>query len=109
MIRAAHHGPASRLLPGPLAGGLRRPPTWSFVLVAVLAAVLLGALVMTGAGLWSGALTGRAPFGLTVIPALFGGTVIAAALVSPWCHLMPPPASGTAGGPGRAWRAASEG
>lgn len=41
----------------------------------------MAALVLFGVGLRSGVLPGPAPFGLTVVPALFGGLVIAAALL----------------------------
>jgi uncharacterized membrane protein YbhN (UPF0104 family) len=44
--------------------------------------IFMFALVLVGSGLRSGALSGPAPFGLTVIPALFGGFVIAGALVT---------------------------
>jgi len=48
----------------------------------VLYGLFMLALVLVGCGLRSGALPGPAPFGLTVIPALFGGFVIAGALLT---------------------------
>ncbi len=48
---------------------------------AALYAVFMAALVLAGTGLWFGLLAGPAPFGLTVVPALFGGLAIATALV----------------------------
>jgi uncharacterized membrane protein YbhN (UPF0104 family) len=50
-------------------------------LVALYGVYML-ALVLVGAGLRSGLLTGPAPFGLTVIPAVFGTVVIAVALAA---------------------------
>lgn len=47
-----------------------------------LYAVFMGALVLVGTGLRTGVLPGPAPFGVTVLPALFGATVIAGALVT---------------------------
>ncbi|HET8950134.1 MAG TPA: lysylphosphatidylglycerol synthase transmembrane domain-containing protein [Solirubrobacteraceae bacterium] len=47
---------------------------------AALYAVFMAALVLAGAGLRTGVLSGPAPLGLTVVPALFGALVIAAAL-----------------------------
>jgi uncharacterized membrane protein YbhN (UPF0104 family) len=44
--------------------------------------VYMAALVLVGTGLRTGALPGPAPFGLTVVPALFGGFVIAGALLT---------------------------
>jgi len=55
-------------------------------LVALYAVYML-ALVLGGTGLRTGVLPGSAPFGLTVIPALFGGGVIVAALA---LSLVPP-------------------
>ena len=49
---------------------------------AVLPAIFMAALVLVGTGLWTGLLSGPAPFGLTVVPALFGGLVIASALLT---------------------------
>jgi putative heme transporter len=49
---------------------------------AALYGVYMLALVLVGAGLRSGLLTGPAPFALTVVPAVFGGTVIAVALAT---------------------------
>ena len=49
---------------------------------AALYSVYMLALVVVGLGLYSGLLPGPAPFGLTVVPALFGGFVIAAALAT---------------------------
>jgi uncharacterized membrane protein YbhN (UPF0104 family) len=48
---------------------------------AALYGIFMGALVLAGTGLWTGLLAGPAPFGLTVVPALFAGAVIAAALM----------------------------
>lgn len=45
-----------------------------------LYAVFMAALVLAGVGLRTGVLSGSAPFGLTVVPALFGGSVIVIAL-----------------------------
>jgi uncharacterized protein (TIRG00374 family) len=47
-----------------------------------LYAVYMAALVIFGIGLRTGIMEGRAPFGLTVVPALLAGVVIAAALLS---------------------------
>jgi uncharacterized membrane protein YbhN (UPF0104 family) len=47
----------------------------------VLYAIFMAALVLAGMGLWTGLLSGPAPSGLTVVPALFGGLVIASALL----------------------------
>ncbi len=44
--------------------------------------IFMAALVLVGTGLRTGVLAGSAPFGLTVVPALFGGFVIAAALLT---------------------------
>jgi uncharacterized protein (TIRG00374 family) len=49
--------------------------------LALLYAVFMAALVVGGLGLRSGVLPGQAPFGLTVVPAIFGGLVIVAALL----------------------------
>jgi putative heme transporter len=46
----------------------------------LLYAVFMGALVIAGLGLSAGWFAGPAPFGLTVVPALFAATVIVAAL-----------------------------
>jgi putative heme transporter len=46
----------------------------------VLYSVFMAALVAGGLGLRTGVLPGPAPFGLTVVPAAFGGTAIVAAL-----------------------------
>ena len=48
----------------------------------VLYAIFMAALLVVGAGLRTGALAGPAPFGLTVIPALFGAGVIAVGLLT---------------------------
>ncbi|HET8953236.1 MAG TPA: YbhN family protein [Solirubrobacteraceae bacterium] len=48
---------------------------------AALYAVFMAALVLAGSGLHTGLLGGPAPFGLTVVPALFGALVIVGALV----------------------------
>jgi uncharacterized membrane protein YbhN (UPF0104 family) len=50
--------------------------------LAALYAVYMAALVVAGLGLHAGVLPGPAPFALTVVPAVFGATVIAAALVA---------------------------
>ena len=47
-----------------------------------LYSVYMLALVLVGLGLRLGLLPGPAPFGLTVVPAIFGGVVIAGALVT---------------------------
>jgi uncharacterized membrane protein YbhN (UPF0104 family) len=47
----------------------------------LLYAVFMGALVIGGLGLRTGVLAGPAPFGLTVVPAAFGGFVVAAILL----------------------------
>ena len=47
-----------------------------------LYAVYMAALVLVGVGLRSGLLPGRAPFGLTVVPAVVGALVIAGALAT---------------------------
>jgi putative heme transporter len=47
-----------------------------------LYAVYMAALVVFGVGLRTGLMAGRAPFGLTVVPAVFAGVVIAGALLS---------------------------
>jgi uncharacterized membrane protein YbhN (UPF0104 family) len=44
--------------------------------------VFMAALVIAGSGLRSGVLTGSAPLGVTVVPAAFGGAVIAGALLT---------------------------
>jgi uncharacterized membrane protein YbhN (UPF0104 family) len=44
---------------------------------ALLYAVYMGALVIVGLGLYFGIFAGQAPFAITVIPAVFGGVVIA--------------------------------
>jgi uncharacterized protein (TIRG00374 family) len=43
-------------------------------------AVYMGALVVCGLGLWFGLFDGRAPFAVTVVPAIFGAAVIALAV-----------------------------
>jgi uncharacterized membrane protein YbhN (UPF0104 family) len=45
----------------------------------VLYGIFMATLVLMGTGLRTGVLTGPAPFGITVVPALFGGSVIAVA------------------------------
>lgn len=45
-------------------------------------AVFMVALVLAGVGLRTGLLSGPAPFGLTVVPAVFGGMVILGALLT---------------------------
>ncbi len=49
-------------------------------LLVLLYTVFMATLVIGGLGLRSGILQGPAPFGLTVVPAIFGGLVIVAAL-----------------------------
>ncbi len=49
--------------------------------MALLYGVFMMALVIGGLGLRSGVLSGPAPFGLTVVPAIFGALVIAASMV----------------------------
>ena len=44
--------------------------------------IFMAALVVVGTGLRTGVLNGPAPFGLTVVPALFGGIVIVAGLAA---------------------------
>jgi uncharacterized membrane protein YbhN (UPF0104 family) len=61
----------------------------------------MGALVIGGIGLRVGMLPGPAPFALTVVPALFGGVVIALALAS---TLIPPDLDGRIHGGGRVAR-----
>jgi uncharacterized membrane protein YbhN (UPF0104 family) len=48
--------------------------------LVLLYGIFMATLVIGGAGLRSGLLPGPAPFGLTVVPALFGAAVIAVAL-----------------------------
>jgi uncharacterized membrane protein YbhN (UPF0104 family) len=48
----------------------------------VLYGFFMAALIVVGAGLRTGVLHGAAPFGLTVVPAIFGGVVILAALAA---------------------------
>ena len=64
--------------------------------------IFMGALVLAGAGLWTGLLAGPAPFGLTVVPALFGGLAIAAALM---IAMVPPGAAGGVRHRPRGWKA----
>jgi putative heme transporter len=45
--------------------------------MALLYGVYMGALVIDGVGLYIGAWPGAAPFAITIIPAIFGGVVIA--------------------------------
>src|ERR1039458_10509004 len=45
--------------------------------LVLLYAVYMGAFVIAGLGLYLGLFAGSAPFAITVIPAIFGGTVIA--------------------------------
>jgi uncharacterized membrane protein YbhN (UPF0104 family) len=47
-----------------------------------LYSVFMAALVVFGAGLWTGVLAGRAPLGLTLVPACFAAATIAAALLT---------------------------
>ena len=53
----------------------------------VLYAVFMATLLLVGLGLWTGVLAGPAPAGLTLVPAAFGGAVIAIALA---LALVPP-------------------
>jgi uncharacterized membrane protein YbhN (UPF0104 family) len=48
----------------------------------LLYGIFMAALVVVGAGLRTGVLNGPAPFGLTVVPAIFGGVAILAALAA---------------------------
>jgi len=50
--------------------------------LVLLYAIYMAVLVVGGVGLRTGVLPGPAPFGLTVIPAIFGATVIALALLA---------------------------
>jgi uncharacterized protein (TIRG00374 family) len=50
--------------------------------LVLLYAIFMAALVVGGIGLRTGILPGPAPFGLTVIPAIFGATVITLALLA---------------------------
>jgi len=47
-------------------------------------AVYMGALALVGGGLWLGVFPGRAPLGLTLVPALFGLVAITAVLAMRW-------------------------
>ena len=71
-----------------------------------LYAIFMGGLVAAGLGLSAGLFPGPAPFGLTVVPALFGAGVISAALalafVRPHPHREPEPEPGPEPGPGPA-------
>jgi putative heme transporter len=49
---------------------------------ALIYGIFMVALVVVGIGLRSGVLNGPAPFGLTVVPAVFGGIVIVAGLAA---------------------------
>lgn len=72
----------------------------------VLYGLYMIALVVVGVGLFAGALSGAAPFGLTVVPAIFGGVAIVVALT---LALVPPPPRAEpapeAAGRGARWRA----
>jgi uncharacterized protein (TIRG00374 family) len=46
-------------------------------LLVLLYAVYMGALVVAGAGLYAGLFPGQGPFAITIVPAIFGATVIA--------------------------------
>lgn len=48
--------------------------------LVALYAFFMAALVIVGVGLWSGALTGAAPVGLTLVPGIIGAAVIVGAL-----------------------------
>jgi hypothetical protein len=92
---------ASRLLAGAGAGGIaltgwalarmgmsaHTASTRLATFFELLYAVFMGALVVTGLGLSVGWFAGPAPFGLTVVPAVFAAIVIVAALA---LALMPP-------------------
>jgi putative heme transporter len=69
--------------------------------LVLLYAVFMLALIAGGAGLRLGVLPGAAPFGLTVVPAAFGGAVIALALA---LTLVPPELDGRVVRGGRAAR-----
>jgi uncharacterized membrane protein YbhN (UPF0104 family) len=58
----------------------RRVATSLTAFYVLLYSVFMGTLLLGGAGLYLGVLSGPAPFGLTVVPAAFGGAVIALAL-----------------------------
>ena len=67
-----------------LRSGMRRADVTATLtsFYAVLYGIFMAALVIVGTGLRTGVLSGPAPFGLTVVPALFGGSVIATALLA---------------------------
>jgi uncharacterized membrane protein YbhN (UPF0104 family) len=87
---------ASRLLAAGGAGGVvltawalgragiprRRVARRMAAFLVLLYAVYVAALLLGGVGLRSGVLNGPAPFGLTVVPALFAAAAIAAALLA---------------------------
>jgi uncharacterized membrane protein YbhN (UPF0104 family) len=60
----------------------RRVGTRMTAFLVLLYGVYMLALVVGGLGLRSGALSGRAPWSLTIVPAIFGGVVIAVALLA---------------------------
>lgn len=55
--------------------------------LVLLYGVFMLALVVGGLGLWTGLFPGPAPFALTIVPAIFGGSVIVVALTM---SLLPP-------------------
>lgn len=85
---------ASRLLATAGAGGIaltawalsrmgmsaRTVATRMATFFVVLYGIFMAALVVVGLGLNAGLLSGRSPFGVTVVPALFGAAVISAGL-----------------------------
>jgi len=60
----------------------RRVATGITAFLVLLYAVYMAALVLAGVGLRSGLLSGPAPLALTLVPAAFGGLVIAVALLA---------------------------
>lgn len=62
--------------------GPRRVATRLTTFLVLLYAVYMAALVLAGVGLRSGVLNGPAPLALTLVPAAFGGLVIAVALLA---------------------------
>ncbi len=67
----------------------------------VLYGLYMVALVVVGVGLFTGVLGGAAPFGLTVVPAIFGGVAIVVALTL----ALVPPDAGDSREHGDGWRA----
>lgn len=62
--------------------GGRRVGTQLTAFLVLLYAVYMAALVLAGLGLRSGLLSGPAPVALTLVPAVFGGLVVAVALLA---------------------------